>query len=409
MKSSIEKKGISRIVAISDFCSKTPPDPFTAAPSPFEAYWRAAAAIQTPPRPPAGVHGGYLERLPLACVAGGLCEQAELWTFAGTDDPGVYDSLTDPARIIHDESGLIRRRFRADPHAAPYASQDILAHVRMFGAPDILCIWGLGVDAAVMDACADSITVYNSIDAPAVRIPDTLLRRFNIVLTGAEWQSREVREKAPDALIASMPIGPEFASPETFFPLPLAKDYDLIYVAAAQPYKRHRVLFDALEKLPRTVRALCIFGYGELAGEYRDHCAQRGLNVDFIGPPGISFADVNVCMNRARIGLVCGRDDGAPAILTEYMLAGLPVIANADLACGRQFITPETGVLAREEDFHNAIASMLARAPAPDPRPHALKHWAWPGTVKRFRALIEQARASERMSYSNRSVFLEPP
>jgi hypothetical protein len=38
-------------------------------------------------------------------------------------------------------------------------------------------------------------------------------------------------------------------------------------------------------------------------------------------------------MNRAKIGVVWGVDDGAPAILTEYMLAGLPVLANVNLRC----------------------------------------------------------------------------
>ena len=47
-------------------------------------------------------------------------------------------------------------------------------------------------------------------------------------------------------LTAVMPIGPEFASPDTFFPLGLEKIYDVIYVAAAQAYKRHDILFDAL-------------------------------------------------------------------------------------------------------------------------------------------------------------------
>ena len=45
-------------------------------------------------------------------------------------------------------------------------------------------------------------------------------------------------------------------------------------------------------------------------------------------------------MNRARIGVVCGEEDGAPAILTEYMLAGLPVLANARLRCGLRLHPP---------------------------------------------------------------------
>jgi hypothetical protein len=45
-----------------------------------------------------------------------------------------------------------------------------------------------------------------------------------------------------------------------------------------------------------------------------------------IGPPGCGYDEVNRLMNRAKFGVVCGRDDGAPPILTEYMLAGLPVL-----------------------------------------------------------------------------------
>ncbi len=59
-----------------------------------------------------------------------------------------------------------------------------------------------------------------------------------------------------------MPIGPEFADPKTFRPLDLPKEFDIVYVAAAQPYKRHDILFDALVRLPRSIRALCVFGYG---------------------------------------------------------------------------------------------------------------------------------------------------
>ncbi|RYG68649.1 glycosyltransferase, partial [bacterium] len=124
--------------------------------------------------------------------------------------------------------------------------------------------------------------------------------------------------------------------------------------------------------------------YGEMADELRDRARDRGLNVDFVGPPGVPFGEVNALMNRARIGLVCGVDDGAPAIITEYMLAGLPVLANDRLSCGLQFITPETGRTAPADLFADAIGEMLGDLGRYEPRRVACERWTWPHTVARL-------------------------
>lgn len=89
-------------------------------------------------------------------------------------------------------------------------------------------------------------------------------------------------------------------------------------------------------------------------------------------------------MNRARFGVVCGVDDGAPAILTEYMLAGLPVLANAELSCGRQFITPETGMTASADDFAGAIMHMRENYAGFTPRQAVLDRWTWPHSVAKL-------------------------
>jgi len=269
----------------------------------------------------------------------------------------------------------------------------MLAHILRFGAPDILCVLGLGVEEDILTACAHSICIYNSIDAPALRVPERISRYFDIVLTGSAAQSAEVLRQHSDMIVAILPIGPEFASPVTFRPLGLAPVYDVIYVAAAQPYKRHHVLFDALERLPRNIRTLCIMGYGEMAGELERQAGERNLNIDFIGPPGVSHDLVNEFMNQSRIGVVCGVDDGAPAILTEYMLAGLPVLANSRLCCGLQYIGEKTGRTSTEELFHQGIADMLADLTTFSPRETVLANWAWPHSAKRLAALIDLARA----------------
>jgi glycosyltransferase involved in cell wall biosynthesis len=372
-------------VAISDFCAPLPVDPPTRNHATCRARWRAIAAEPRPPCGPAKVWGGYLERLPLAAVAAGLCSSAEIWSFVGSDPP---------AKATPGRGQPTRRRFRADG-PAPYPSADLCAHLDVFGAPAILCTWGLGVEAAILARCEASVRVYNSIDAPALRIPEEVSRHIDIFLASAPWQAEAIRARHPGALVAVMPIGPEFASPETFFPTGAAKDFDVIYVAAAQGYKRHDLLLEAFARLPRGIRGLCVFGHGEDAGAIRAEIVARGLDITCIGPPGLPYREVNALMNRARIGVVCGEADGAPAILTEYMLAGLPVLANARLSCGLDFIRPDTGLAAPAESFADAILTLLARAPAMAPRDVVLEHWAWERTIERFASLVDCARRAK--------------
>ncbi|WP_220432152.1 glycosyltransferase [Falsirhodobacter xinxiangensis] len=370
-----------RIVAVSDFCD---PQPSLESPLDMDAARGDWLAVTLPGPAAVEVVGGYLERLPLACVAAGLADTAEVWRFAGDD----------AARDIGGAAGLggiVYRTLRADG-PAPFRSVDALARIAVHGPPEILCVWGLGVEERILAACASSIRIYNSIDAPALRIPPEISRHVDLFLTGAEWQSDEIRARHPDALCLVLPIGPEFASDRTFFPTGATKDYDVVYVAATQPYKRHDLLLDALAPHHR---ALCVVGYGHMTGELQAEAMRRGLQVDWVGP--VDHAGVNALMNRARVGVVCGVEDGAPAILTEYMLAGLPVLVNAGLVCGRQYIREDTGMIATEAEFPAALDRLIQTAGRYDPRSVVRSHWTWPHSVRRLAGAIEQAKARKRV------------
>jgi glycosyltransferase involved in cell wall biosynthesis len=349
----------------------------------FRIYWSQEARLAPAPRQTHRdlvVEGGYLERLPLACVKAGIVDAAEIWTHWRGDTP--------PADDLSNAPFLIRRSFQMNGPNAPFGSNAMLAHILTFGAPDILCVWGLGVEENILTACKESFKIYNSIDAPALRIPPEVSQHFNLIITGAEWQSIEVKDRHPGMKTAVLPIGPEFACDSMFHPIGGPKPYDIIYVAAAQSYKRHDILFDALAKLPRSIKSLCVFGYGELGDELRARALNLQINVDFIGPPGVSFNEVNRLMNQARMGVVCGVDDGAPAIVTEYMLAGLPVLANSALCCGLQYITPETGRVSSADAFDKGILDMLGSLSAFSPRRTVTDNWTWPHSVRKLEALM---------------------
>lgn len=377
-----------RIIAISDFCTTVPPEPVRAYPA------CSGASLSLPsPVPVTQVGGGYLERLPLAAVAAGLAQSAEIWSFAGRDgeadtDTGRLAGTPDPRY-----PGLTRRVFRADDHPAPYGSAEAVAHLRETGPPEILCVWGLGVTSALLQAAGPAIKIYNSIDAPALRIPDDLAAHFDLFLTGADWQSREIRARVPGARCLVLPIGPEFASGETFHPTGATKDRDVVYVACAQNYKRHDILFEALTRRPGTT-ALLVIGYGDLRDHLEREAARLGLDVEFIGPPGVSHEEVNRQINRARVGVVCGRDDGAPAILTEYQLADLPVLANSELCCGLQYITPQSGLAAAPDaEFARALDHLITHHASYHPRAQAIAQWGWQASIKRLKAETDAIRS----------------
>lgn len=378
-------RNIRRLVVISDFQDGNCFSSSVPSVEEFQRQWRIGERGQPASReeavPEFNVEGGYIERLPLACVKAGLVDVIEIWTHWRGDIP--------PAPDLHRSPLITRRAFQMNGPDAPFHSNDMLAHITVFGAPEILCVWGLGVSAEILDVCASSYKIYNSIDAPALRVPPDVSTRFDLILTGAEWQSREVKERHPHMATAILPIGPEFASQTQFYPLGGPKPYDVIYVAAAQKYKRHDILFDALSKLPRSIKALCVFGYGELSEELRENARHLNIDVDFVGPPGVPFTEVNRLMNLAKMGVVCGIDDGAPAILTEYMLAGLPVLANSQLRCGLQFITPLTGQAAPAETFHEGILSMLNNLDDFSPRQTVLDIWTWPHSVEKLQKIME--------------------
>lgn len=358
----------------------------------------------TPPLEPVSgdsapdVVGGYLERLPLAAVHHGLVDFAEIWHHS-----------TGGGSVRHDSPHLARRVFPLGDDSAPFHSDAMLDFIHRHGAPRILCTWGLGVSEAILEACSDSVIIYNSIDAPALRVPSEVSRHFDLVLTGAEWQSEVVRDRHPQMVTTIMPVGPEFAARDTFFPTGEAKRYDIIYVAAAQAYKRHDILFAAMARAPRPLKALCVMGYGEDVGALRQQVEDLGIDVDFIEPPGVSHDEVNRLMNQARVGVVCGVEDGAPAILTEYMLAGLPVVANANLACGLQYILPETGMAAPADAFENAIIAAIDHPEQFAPRETVLARWAWPHTIVRFQRLLAEITNKNRTDTEHRQgASLEP-
>jgi glycosyltransferase involved in cell wall biosynthesis len=147
------------------------------------------------------------------------------------------------------------------------------------------------------------------------------------------------------------------ADPEIFHPLVgIEKQYDLCMIGGMHlTRKNHQALLRLLARDP-TFSAVVI---GKPDPELVAQIHNTGARVRFIDFCGRD--ELNRVMNQARIGFVPSLMDAAPRVILEFMAAGVPVLLNAAILGGRDYITPETGVLAAEEEFPE-IANRMRQA-----------------------------------------------
>jgi glycosyltransferase involved in cell wall biosynthesis len=152
--------------------------------------------------------------------------------------------------------------------------------------------------------------------------------------------------------------------PTIFRPLPqVAKRYDLCMIGEMRaPRKNFRALVRLLKADPQLSAQVVGAQTPEVMQELRD----TGARVEFV--KFCSRDELNRRMNQARIGFVPNLLDAAPRVILEFMAAGVPVLLNAAILGGRDYITPQTGVLASEVEFPTVIRRILGGELPLDPR-----------------------------------------
>jgi glycosyltransferase involved in cell wall biosynthesis len=137
------------------------------------------------------------------------------------------------------------------------------------------------------------------------------------------------------------------ADPAIFRPLDgIEKLYDLCMIGGMQlTRKNHGSLIRALRADP-SLTAVVI---GKQVPEIADQLRATGASIRFIDFCGRE--ELNRVMNQSRIGFVPSLMDAAPRVILEFMSAGVPVLLNSGILGGRDYVTPETGVLAAEHEF----------------------------------------------------------
>jgi glycosyltransferase involved in cell wall biosynthesis len=160
-----------------------------------------------------------------------------------------------------------------------------------------------------------------------------------------------------------------------FRPLPdVAKEFDLIMIAAWGAYKRHHCFFHALRDLRvrgHRLRAL-LLGYpiGMSLKEILDQARFYGVEDQLEVHELVPYKQVNDFLNRAKINIMWSRKEGVNRAIIEGMFAGVPCLVREGFNYGYKYsyINEQTGCFSTERQLPDTILTMLENHARFNPR-----------------------------------------
>jgi glycosyltransferase involved in cell wall biosynthesis len=180
--------------------------------------------------------------------------------------------------------------------------------------------------------------------------------------TVCEMISAEAAEAVGKAQIPVLPIGigaQDWVDTEVFKPLPeVRKDFDVVMIANFAPWKRHDVLFRAMQKLrPRRIRvALVGVTWERTREEFEQEIRRYGVQDDCTVFQRIPPAQVNEILNRSKVKVLLTKIEGANRALSEAMSANVPVLVYKHIVGPRRTdINPMTGMYADDDELPDVL------------------------------------------------------
>jgi hypothetical protein len=169
-----------------------------------------------------------------------------------------------------------------------------------------------------------------------------------------------------------------WVDPRQFSPAPAGnRDIDLAMLANFGVYKRHHVLFRALEDLPRDWKiVLAEQPNGTRTREVLPAEADSfGLRGRFEMREQLSDNEVCELLCRAKMSLISSKREGSCVAVMESMFANTPVALLEGAQVGSaKFIGPETGVFALEDRLAEDLKRLHQNAHDFSPRAGCLKN-----------------------------------
>ena len=203
----------------------------------------------------------------------------------------------------------------------------------------------------------------------------------------------------------------EWGDSGVFHPRPAGKDatYDVVMVAAWDPFKRHEVFFRAAAGLKQERgRALRIALIGYNMGWNREPIErllrQYDLESDCTLREDIPHEEVARVVADSKMSLLLSQREGANKAIYESMFCGTPVIVYRH-QCGVNLdhVNARTGMLAADDELADAINYVLDHAEDFDPRSWALENAGYTNATRKINAALSDLACRRGLSW-NRDI-----
>jgi glycosyltransferase involved in cell wall biosynthesis len=192
----------------------------------------------------------------------------------------------------------------------------------------------------------------------------------------------------------------EWVDPATFHPREQGREatYDVVMIAAWDPYKRHEVFFRAAANLKEErglALRIALIGYpiGWTRETIEGLLRRYGLEDSATIFEQIPHDEVARIVADSKMSLLLSRREGANRAIYESMFCGTPIIVYRH-NCGSNLdhVNQQTGLLADDDELASSIAYVLGHTEAFSPRSWALENVGYlNATAKVNEALREVA------------------
>ena len=248
--------------------------------------------------------------------------------------------------------------------------------------------------ADVLSACKDSFKVSYPLSWAPWSREDVTKELFDLYLVDEPAAIEEMKRCVPRASAIEYPKQVDYV--RTFFPLAhVEKEYDFVVSGAVCQAKGQDIVIRAASALQQRhgVKLRCCFvGPERFEKGWQsglEHMARdEGVDVTFTGQ--VSRDEVNVYLNKSRVGVIASWWEVAPRALLEYMAADIPVMVNARLKSGLKYVRPDVGVIAEPEQMADAMWSVLENPGRFRPRETLIREFGASALLRCARSIADR-------------------
>jgi glycosyltransferase involved in cell wall biosynthesis len=225
-----------------------------------------------------------------------------------------------------------------------------------------------------------------------------------IIVQATEKLDFDFLERLSSNLIPVKIGASNWVDERVFKDLGLEKEYDSIMIAQWGEFKRHHIYFDAIRKTGIVNYKACLVGAawgGRTKQDIEELIAYYGLekNIDIFEK--LNPEDVNVLLNKSKVGVLLSLKEGSNRAIFEGIFANVPAIVLKDnIGVNKDYINNNTGVLINRDELPEMLIHFRGNWHNYKPREWAMNNISCTQSTQAIEKLLRNAAAELNIQWT---------